>query len=63
MSANKVLPITEDNIEMETAVKLKVKAMKHFVLDTTSSAHLTFKSWLDPAITWICKFMEYLTLS
>jgi len=51
MSANKVLPITEDNMEMETAVKLKVKAMKHFVLDTTSSAHLTFKSWLDPAIT------------
>lgn len=63
MEIEKALPITEDNTQMETAVKVKVKAMKHFVLDTTSSVHLTFKSHLDPAITWICKCMEYMTLS
>lgn len=51
MEIEKALPITEDNTQMETAVKVKVKAMKHFVLDTTSSVHLTFKSHLDPAIT------------
>lgn len=38
----KALPFTEDSTQMET-VNGKVKAMKRFVLDTTSSVHITLK--------------------
>lgn len=62
LEVEKALPIAEDNTQVKT-VNVKVKAMKCFVLDTTSSVRITFKSRFDLATAWICKFMEYLTLS
>lgn len=62
----KALPVTGASTQVET-VNLGVKAMERFVPDTPSfvhfTVHITFKSRFGPAAAWICKFMEYLTLS